>query len=91
MNVCAGLDTVGQYENQVLGTLPPHLFAVGKKTRNICLTSMIPAGLGKEDAMSRLKASLNLECQDYDWTGTELLIQYCITITPLYQHYNYHH
>ena len=25
-----GLDTVAQYENQVLGTLPPHLFAVGK-------------------------------------------------------------
>ena len=39
-----------------------------------------PAGLGlaKEDAVSRLKASpsLNLECQDYDWTGTESLIQY---------------
>ena len=25
-----GLDTVAQYENQVLGTLPPHLFAIGK-------------------------------------------------------------
>ena len=25
-----GLDSVAQYENQVLGTLPPHLFAVGK-------------------------------------------------------------
>ena len=24
-----GLDTVSQYENQILGTLPPHLFAVG--------------------------------------------------------------
>ena len=25
-----GLDTVAQYENQVLGTLPPHLFAIGE-------------------------------------------------------------
>ena len=25
-----GLDAVAQYENQILGTLPPHLFAVGK-------------------------------------------------------------
>ena len=25
-----GLDTVARYENQVLGTLPPHLFAIGK-------------------------------------------------------------
>ena len=27
-----GLDTVARYENQVLGTLPPHLFAIGKNT-----------------------------------------------------------
>ena len=25
-----GLDVVAQYENQIMGTLPPHLFAVGK-------------------------------------------------------------
>ena len=31
-----GLDTVAQYENQVLGTLPPHLFAVGKKKKRRC-------------------------------------------------------
>ena len=30
-----GLDTVAQYENQVLGTLPPHLFAVGNINTNI--------------------------------------------------------
>ena len=27
-----GLDVVAQYENQIMGTLPPHLFAVGKET-----------------------------------------------------------
>ena len=29
-----GLDTVARYENQVLGTLPPHLFAIGKNQMN---------------------------------------------------------
>ena len=29
-----GLDTVARYENQVLGTLPPHLFAIGKSQIN---------------------------------------------------------
>ena len=29
-----GLDTVARYENQVLGTLPPHLFAIGKNQIN---------------------------------------------------------
>ena len=30
-----GLDCVAQYENQVLGTLPPHLFAVGRIQRSM--------------------------------------------------------
>ena len=25
-----GLDQVSMYENQIIGTLPPHLFAIGK-------------------------------------------------------------
>ena len=33
LQFCLGLDTVAQYENQVLGTLPPHLFAIGKIVR----------------------------------------------------------
>ena len=76
---------MGQYENQVLGTLPPHLFAVGKfyslrtlgsQKRKYKYLPLSPTGQSTEDAMSRLKASLNLnlECQDYDWTGAEFLI-----------------
>ena len=33
-----GLDKVTMYENQILGTLPPHLFAVGKRSRQKKLT-----------------------------------------------------
>ena len=35
-----GLDTVAQYENQVLGTLPPHLFAVGKKKKKMLFSKL---------------------------------------------------
>jgi hypothetical protein len=31
-----GLDVVAQYENQIMGTLPPHLFAVGMNHRALC-------------------------------------------------------
>ena len=30
-----GLDQVSLYENQIIGTLPPHLFAIGKYTENL--------------------------------------------------------
>ena len=33
-----GLECVAQYENQVLGTLPPHLFAVGESESELQLS-----------------------------------------------------
>merc|ERR1711971_771635 len=53
-----GLDSVAQYENQVLGTLPPHLFAVGSSAytrmatlqENQCIVISGESGAGKTES-----------------------------------------
>ena len=37
-----GLECVAQYENQVLGTLPPHLFAVGESESDLSELQLSP-------------------------------------------------
>ena len=59
-----GLDSVAQYENQVLGTLPPHLFAVGKFdwSQSDVLSQIF--AVTREAAVSRpVPHSLDLDCQ----------------------------
>ena len=53
-----GLDTVARYENQVLGTLPPHLFAIGSTAytrmatlhENQCIVISGESGAGKTES-----------------------------------------
>ena len=53
-----GLEAVAQYENQILGTLPPHLFAIGSSAytrmatlrENQCVVISGESGAGKTES-----------------------------------------
>ena len=81
-----GLEAVAQYENQILGTLPPHLFAIGSSAytrmatlrENQCVVISGESGAGKTES-TKLIMQVGPDDQIFVFVTSDLIFLFSVS------------
>ena len=81
-----GLEAVAQYENQILGTLPPHLFAIGSSAytrmatlrENQCVVISGESGAGKTES-TKLIMQVGPDDQIFVYVTSNLIFLFSVS------------